>query len=216
MNTHIHGDHVGGNGNLAGMGTLIFAHENVRRRLSAGPMDLRTGKQAPPAEKAALPVVTYGEGLTFHINGDLVHVFPVPPAHTDGDSFIHFTRTNVLHLGDVFRTNAYPIIDVGNGGTFHGIIEGLNIAIDLSDDETLIIPGHGVVTDKQMLIRVRDMYLDIRARVLALIEAGKSLQEVLDAGPTAEYDARWEPDAGTSFGTADRFISAVYNELKTP
>ena len=216
VNTHIHGDHVGGNENLSRMGALIFAHKNVRKRLSEGPADLRTGGQAPPAARQALPIVTFDDGVEFHINGDLVHVFPVPPAHTDGDTLIHFTRANVLHLGDVFRTNTYPIIDVGNGGTFNGIIEGINMAIDLSDNETRIIPGHGVVTDKKMLIRVRDMYLDIRNQVLELIGAGRSLEEVLATRPTADYDERWEPKEGPSFGTAERFITALYNELKQP
>jgi len=216
VNTHIHGDHVGGNENLGRLGVLIFAHKNVRKRLSDGPADLRTGGQLPPSAEAALPIVTYDEGVEFHINGDRVHVFPVPPAHTDGDSYIHFTRANVLHLGDVFRTNSYPIIDVGNGGTFNGIIEGLNMAIDLSDDETRIIPGHGVVSDRKMLIQVRDMYLDIRGKVLTLIGAGKTLEQVLAAGPTRDYDDRWEPQQGRSFGSAERFITALYNELKQP
>ena len=133
INTHVHPDHTGGNENLGNMGVVILAHDRVRVRL------------ASRLPEVALPVLTYSDTATIHLNNEQVHAFPVPPAHTDGDSFIHFRGSNVLHLGDVFRTVAFPVIDTNNGGTLKGTIDALGIAIGLAGPETKIIPGHGVI-----------------------------------------------------------------------
>lgn len=128
INTHIHPDHIGGNENLAELGVLIFAHDNVRlRMLEPLRIPRRGGISFPQPPEGARPVVTYTDAVTFHLNGEQVRAFLVPPAHTDGDSFVYFSGSDVLHIGDVFRTNMYPIIDVYNGGTFSGMIEALLI-----------------------------------------------------------------------------------------
>ena len=211
INTHIHGDHVGGNANFGKKGALIFAHENARKRMQAGTMNLRTGKQDKPAPTDTLPLITLSEGMDFHINGEQVSLVPFGSAHTDGDVFIHFTDSNVIHTGDVFRTNTYPVIDVGNGGSFHGIIAGLDKLIELSDNRTRIIPGHGFLTDKKMVTQVRDMYVDIRNKVMQLMDQGKSLDEIQAANVTAQYDERWN---GTGpIGNKEGMVKVIYNEL---
>ena len=193
VNTHVHGDHVGGNENLGRMGIPIVATERVRVRLA----------ERLPA--VALPVLTYDEPVTIHLNGEDVRLIPVPPAHTDGDTFIHFRGSDVLHLGDVFRTVAFPVIDGNNGGTLDGTIEALGIAAGIAGPGTKIVPGHGVVSSREDVIEFRDMIIDVGAKVRALVADGATYDEVLAAGPTAGYEAKW--------GDPQRFLTAVYAEL---
>ena len=193
INTHVHGDHVGGNENMGRMGVDILAQDRVRLRL------------AESRPEIALPVLTYSDAIRIHLNGEEVELLPVPPAHTDGDSFIHFKGSDVLHLGDVFRTVAFPVIDRGNGGTLDGTIEALGIAAGIAGPNTKIVPGHGVVSGRDDVIEFRDMIIDVGAKVSTLVEDGASYDEVLAAGPTADYEAKW--------GDPQRFLTAVYAEL---
>ena len=193
INTHVHGDHTGGNENLGRMGVLILARDEVRVRLAA------------TASDDALPVLTYSDAITIHLNGDEVHAFPVPPAHTDGDSFIHFRAADVLHLGDVFRATGYPFIDLANGGTLDGTIAALGVAIGLSGPSTKIIPGHGGVSTREDVMAFRDMIMDVKARVAPLVAQGMTYEQTAAARPTASHDARW--------GDPERFLRAVYAEL---
>ena len=194
INTHVHGDHVGGNENLGNLGITILANDRVRVRMVAG-----------MAAEAALPVLTYSDTTTVHLNGEEVHVFTVPPAHTDGDSFVHFRGSNVLHLGDVFRTNNFPYIDVSNGGTLKGTLEALGIAIGMSGPDTMIVPGHGGVSTRDDVVEFRDMALVVAERVERLVRDGASLEDVLGAGTTAEYEEQW--------GDPERFLTGVYTEV---
>ena len=194
INTHIHGDHVGGNENLGNAGVLIFANDRVRMRM----VDASTAH-------AALPVVTFSDTVTLHVNGEEVHAFSVPPAHTDGDSFIHFRGSNVLHLGDVFRTNNFPYMDLSNGGGLPGTLDALAIAIGMAGPDTAIIPGHGNVSTRDDVAEFRDMILIVMDRVSALIDDGKSYAEVAAAGTTAEFEAKW--------GDPERFLTGLYQEL---
>ena len=193
INTHVHGDHTGGNENMGRMGVNILAQDRVRSRLA---------EQLPAI---ALPVLTYSDAIRIHLNGEEVEILPAPPAHTDGDSFIHFKGSDVLHLGDVFRTVAFPVIDRGNGGTLDGTIEALGIAAGIAGPDTKIVPGHGVVSSREDVIEFRDMVIDVAAKVSVLVEDGATYDEVLAAGPTAEYEAKW--------GDPQRFLTAVYAEL---
>ena len=213
VNTHIHPDHIGGNENLAELGVLIFAHDHVRlRMLERLRIPRRGGIFFDQPSEGARPVVTYSDAVTFYVNGEAVRAFLVPPAHTDGDSFVYFTESDVLHLGDVFRTNMYPIIDVFNGGTFSGMIEALEIAIGLAGPDTKVIPGHGFgFTDRAGLLEVLVMMLDIRHEVTTLIARGRTLEEVLEAGPTAEHDEKWGQVASW---TAADLVPIIYNEFK--
>lgn len=194
INTHVHGDHVGGNENLGNAGVLIFANDRVRMRMVDASI-----------AHAALPVVTFSDTATLHVNGEEVHAFSVPPAHTDGDSFIHFRGSDVLHLGDVFRTNNFPYMDLSNGGGLPGTLDALAIAIGMAGPDTAIIPGHGNVSTRDDVVEFRDMILIVMDRVSALIDDGKSYAEVAAAGTTAEFEAKW--------GDPERFLTGLYQEL---
>ena len=193
INTHVHGDHTGGNANFAGMGIPIVAQDRVRLRLAA----------TQPA--AALPVLTYSEVVTIHMNGEDVRIVPVPPAHTDGDSVIHFTGSDVIHTGDMFRTVAFPVIDRNNGGTLPGTIEALGFVAGMAGADTKIVPGHGVVSTRADVLEFRDMVSTVADRVRELVEQGRSYDQVAAADPTREFNAKW--------GDPERFLTAVYAEL---
>ena len=199
INTHVHGDHTGGNENLGEMGVIILANDLVRVRMTQG---IRGG---PPAPEIALPLLTYSDTITLHLNGEEVHAFAVPPAHTDGDSYIHFRGSNVLHLGDVFRTNNFPYIDVENGGTLAGTLEALGIAIGMAGPETLIIPGHGTVSTREDVMEFRDMLIKVADRVSRLVAEGKNFDAVVSARTTAEFEERW--------GDPTRFLTGLYAEV---
>jgi glyoxylase-like metal-dependent hydrolase (beta-lactamase superfamily II) len=213
INTHIHVDHIDGNENMAAMGVLIFAHDNVRLRMleQRTRIPRRGGTFGPQPPVAGRPVITYNDGITFHVNGEDVRAFLVPPAHTDGDTFVYFPGSDVLHLGDVFRTTSYPIVDVYNGGTLAGTIKALRMALDIAGPQTRIIPGHGLmIVGRDSVAEFLNMILDIRDRVRAMIAQGKSLDEVMAARITEAYDAKWGQEASW---TADDFLPNVYNEL---
>ncbi len=213
INTHIHIDHIGGNQHLAEMGVLIFASDNTRHRFleQRNRFPRNGGTFVPPQSESARPVVTFNDRLSFHLNGEEVQAFLVPPAHTDGDIFVYFPQSDVLHLGDVYRTTSYPIIDVYNGGSLSGTIEAINMAIEIAGPETKIIPGHGLaVVGREALVAFRDMILDIQAQVLGMIREGKKLDEVIAARPTADYDTEWTNDPG--WGVED-FVPVIYYEL---
>ena len=199
VNTHLHPDHTGGNENFGKMGTLVFGHDNVRRQ-----MEISAYTQEPP-------LVTYSQDISFHINGETVHVFKTPDAHTNGDSYIFFKGSNVIHAGDVYRTTSYPYIDTNNGGSFLGTIKALELLVNVADGDTKIIPGHGVISDTEEVQAFLDMLLVIRDRVRASIDEGMSLEEAQVAGLTKEYDERWE--SGRRIGSSAALIGAAYADM---
>ncbi len=213
INTHIHGDHVGGNENLANLGVLIFAHDNTRTRFleESSHFPRQGGSFAPQQPVGARPVITYDSAIGFHLNGEEVRAFLAPPSHTDGDTFVYFPESDVLHLGDVFRTTSYPIVDKFNGGTLRGTIAALDLAISMAGPNTKVIPGHGLeIVGRAEMEEFRDMILDVRDQVYAMIRAGNHLDEVMAANVTAQYDAKWGQEAGW---TAVDFVPLVYYEL---
>lgn len=210
LNTHWHGDHTGGNENLGGAGALIVAHDNVRERMSVEQFMERFDRTVPPSPPAALPVITYTDAVTFHLNGDEIHAFHVAPAHTDGDSVVHFRKANVLHMGDVFFHGMYPFIDLGSGGSARGVLDAVNRALELADGDTKVIPGHGPLADEAALTAYRDMLADVIGKVEALVAEGKSLEEVQEAKPSASYDEAW----GGGFIGPDDFVATVYQSVR--
>ncbi len=206
LNTHWHGDHTGGNENLGEAGTLIVAHENVRTRMSSEQFIERLNQRVPASPGEALPVVTFDDAVTFHLNGDAIHAFHVPPAHTDGDAVVHFRRANVVHMGDTYFNGTYPYIDLSSGGNVDGIVDAADRALALSDASTRIVPGHGALSGPEELRAYREMVVSVRDRVRALQAEGGTLEEVQAARPTAAFDAEW----GDGFITPDYFVETVY------
>jgi glyoxylase-like metal-dependent hydrolase (beta-lactamase superfamily II) len=205
LNTHWHGDHTGGNEHFGKTGSLIVAHENVRKRLSTDQFIQLFKMQVPASPKLALPVVTITNDVTFHLNGDEIFVFHVPKAHTDGDVIVHFRNSNVIHMGDTFFNGFYPFIDGSSGGTPDGVIAAADRALLLADDRTRIIPGHGPVSTKGELKVYRDMLATVNGRVRAMLREGKKLEDILAARPSAEFDEKW----GKAFISPGRFVEML-------
>ena len=201
VNTHVHGDHVGSNATLAKDGTLVFAHDNIRKRLVESPDDA--------GGTDGLPVVTFADSVTFHANGDEAFVFHVATAHTDGDAVIHFRDANVIVAGDLFFNYMFPFIDTDSGGTVPGFIAGQRRILSMADENTRIIPGHGPVASKADLQAAIDMLVDAEARVEALVLEGKSEEEVLAANPLADYHDTWN----WGFITTEKMTRTLYRSL---
>lgn len=209
INTHWHGDHTGGNENLGKAGALVVAHENVRERMSVEQFIEAMGNRVPPAPEGALPVVTFTEAVTFHLNEDDIHVFHVEHAHTDGDAVIHFRGSDVIHAGDVYFNGTYPFIDVASGGSIDGTIAAADTILALAGEDTRIIPGHGPLSNRTELEAYRDMLRGARDAIAAEIRQGKSIDEVVAAKPTAKYDEKW----GGGFIDPERFVRIVFGDL---
>ena len=199
INTHMHPDHTGGNENFGKRGALIVGHENVRSQMKVAGYD-----QTPP-------FVTFSKDVNFHINDENIHVFKVPNAHTNNDSFIKFTNANVIHTGDVFRSESYPYIDANNGGSFLGTIEVYELLISLCDENTKIIPGHGKQTTVETVKLAIEMLQEIKSRIELMIMEGKGLDEILRSDISVDYDNRW--DSGRRIGGARGMISVAFSEL---
>jgi len=229
INTHVHGDHTGGNQNIrkagatiaggnvsgdikdAAEGAQIWAHDNVLLRMS-------DPKLTPAIPTAAWPTSTFtGKDKKLFFNGEGVHIIHEPAAHTDGDSIVFFRRSDVISAGDIFNTIAYPIIDVANGGTINGIIAGVNHLIELiipvygQEGGTLVIPGHGRLSDLGDVLNYREMATIVRDRVQDMKKKGMTLEQVKAAKPTRDYDPLYSPP--NSPFPADQFVEAVYRTL---
>jgi cyclase len=209
VNTHVHGDHTGGNENLGKMGVAILSRDQLRYRL-AHPAPAANGAPATPAPQPALPMMTYDGPVTFHMNGEDIELIPVPRAHTDGDTMVHFVNADVIMTGDFYRSIQYPNIDRANGGSLNGMIAGLGAVIGLAGPNTKIIPGHGATVDRAAVTMHRDILLAVKDRIAKLVDQGRTQDEVLAAKTTADFDAK----VPNSMETTQRFVTQVYAELK--
>lgn len=208
IDTHWHFDHTDNNSNFRAAGAQILAHENTKKRLSE-PHDL-LGMHFAPSPASALPTQTFVTAThRLQANGENLLLGYIPPAHTDTDIYIHYTRANVIHLGDTFFNGMYPFIDAGTGGNINGMIVAANRSLALVDANTKIVPGHGPLADRAALARYRDVLSSVRDRVQREKSAGKSVAEVVAAKPTAEFDPVW----GMGFMQPDVFVTIVYNTL---
>lgn len=205
INTHYHLDHTGGNENFGGQGAIIVAHDNSRRRLTSDQFNsaLKYEQKASPYD--ALPKVTFSDSVTFHMNGQTVHVFYVKNAHTDGDVIIHFKESNIFHGGDVFVRYGFPFIDQDNGGSIDGMIKAIEQFIKLTNDQSKIIPGHGVLSSKKDLLDYKNMLVTVRTRVANGIKQGKSLQQIINTDPMKGYVTIFDKSV---------FVETVYKSLK--
>jgi len=210
VNTHVHGDHTGGNENIAKTGATIFARENLRKRLMS-PAPAANGQPAPPAPAMALPVVTYDSTIVCHVNGEDVQLIPVPVAHTDGDTLVYFPNANAIMTGDFYRSTGYPNIDRANGGTMNGMLAGFDLIAKTGKADTKIIPGHGAIVAKADVAAHKAMMMAVRDKVAALVKQNKTEQEVVAANVTAPFDAKV---TGATPMTAERFVRQLYQELK--
>lgn len=206
FNTHYHGDHTGGNEAMGKMDAVIVAHDNVRTRMSKDQMIELIGMNFKAQPKVALPVVTFAQEMTFHLNGDDIHVFHAPHGHTDGDAIVHFQKGNLVHMGDLFFNGLYPFIDTTAGGTADGVVAAVDKVLAMTDNNTRFIPGHGPVASKADLSAYRTMLDTVNGRVRQMVKDGKSLAEVIAAKPSADFDAVW----GKGFLPPAKFVEELY------
>ena len=208
VNTHVHGDHTGGNENFAKLGVTLMSRPLLRTRLQkpAAP----GGNPTAPAPAAALAAMTYDDRTTLYLNGEEIQLIPLRDAHTDGDTAVRFVGANVLMTGDVFRSVGYPNIDRNNGGTLTGMLASLNLLTETAGPATTVVPGHGDITNRAAIVAHRDMAVTVRDRIAKLVSAGQTVEQVVAAKPTADFDQR----VGNAAQSADRFVQQVYAELR--
>ena len=207
IDTHWHFDHVDNNENFRRAGAEIVAHENTPKRMSQSHQLL--GMHIPPSPAAAMPTQTFAASHKLTANAESVELTYVPPAHTDTDIFIRFTKANVLHMGDVFFNGIYPFIDQSTGGTINGMISGVAQGLKAVDGSTKIVPGHGPLADRVALGKYQDMLVTVRDRVQKLKSSGRALEDALAAKPTKDFDEVW----GKGFMPPDNFVTIVYSTL---
>lgn len=214
FNTHMHGDHSGGNASFNEQATTLVSHVNARKRIDEQNLQLLTEQKIDTAYyEKMLPEVTFSEDITFHDGDETIMAFHVHNAHTDGDAEIYFMKNNVIHMGDTYSAGRYPYIDVNSGGSVDGYIEAQKKVLMLINDETRIIPGHGNPSDKAALQEYLAMLQDIRSKVMAAIDQGKTLEEVKAmSGLTAAYD----DIHGNGFINPERLREIFYTSLANP
>jgi cyclase len=206
LNTHWHGDHTGGNEHF-GVEAPIIAQENVRKRLKDGGKT-RFG-EVPPAKKVALPIITFENNVSVHLNGEDIHAIHIPSGHTDGDAVIFFPQSNVVHMGDdFFNGGMFPFIDLDSGGSVQGMIAGGEKVLAEAPDDVKIIPGHGPLGTKDDLRRFVTMLKETSAAVEAGIKKGKTLDQLKQEKVLAKWDA-----FGKSFIKTDVFTEILYDSL---
>jgi cyclase len=206
LNTHYHGDHTGGNPEF-GPEAAIIAQENVRKRLASGTM--RRGEKVEPMTAAGLPVITFEDAVSVHFNGEEIKAIHYPHGHTDGDSIIFFTRSNVVHMGDDFFTGRFPFVDLENGGSVQGLTENIAKVLSQIPAGAKVIPGHGPLSTVDDLKKYHGMLTATTETVRKAMEAGKTLEQIQAAGLGDEWK-----DWGSGFIKTDVWIATIHDSLK--
>lgn len=207
VDTHWHFDHTGGNENFGRSGATIFAQENVRIRLAAG--GTIGGTTIAPASAQALPVVTFDQGLKFHLNGDTIRLAYFGGGHTDGDAVVFWDEKNIVHMGDLyFNIPGYPFVDLDSGGSVYNAMRSLDLVIGMIDSNTKVIPGHGPMSNKAELVAYRAMIGEAVKRVDALRSQGKTLEQAIAARPLADFNR------GEGFVGPDGFVTVIWNSKR--
>ncbi|MGZ6237379.1 MAG: MBL fold metallo-hydrolase [Syntrophales bacterium] len=209
VNTHWHQDHVGGNEYFAKAGATVVAHDNVRKRVSTEQVVKILNKTVPPLPEPALPVITFSRSVTFYLNGNEIYILNIAHAHTDGDAIVHFRKSNVIHMGDIYFNGMYPFIDLSAGGSMNGMIRAVKNILLLCDKDTKVIPGHGHLSNKTELEEYLKMLVAVRDRVSHEIKAGKPLDAIIASQPTRDFDPVW----GKGFMKPEQFVTIVYESL---
>jgi cyclase len=209
INTHWHFDHTDGNAAMHDAGAFIVAQENTRLRLSTPQTMKIFNYSLPSSPTSALPQETFADKEKLYVNNDEIDLVYTPSAHTDSDIYIHFVNANVIHTGDLWFNGMYPVIDDGTGGTINGMIRGVDQVLEITDDKTKLVPGHGAAGNKDALQKYRDMLTTVANRVEKLKIAGQSLDQAIAAKPTADLDSKW----GGGRMKPDMFVTVVYNTL---
>jgi cyclase len=209
INTHLHGDHTGGNENFRKLGATLLAHDNVRARMMKESVN-REGKTVPPRNPDAWPVVTFGQRLNVHLNGEDLELYYLDRGHTDGDVVVKFTKANVIHTGDAFVRDRYPFIDLTSGGSFLGYIHTLQLIHDLADDQTKVIPGHGALATRADVKSLHDKLADIRDQVIVALNKGIKPEELSSQPIATKFDAEF----GKGFVKGKDFVLLVADEVK--
>ena len=207
IDTHWHFDHADNNANFRKAGATILAHENTGKRMSQTHDFL--GMKFPASPPEALPTKTFKDTHSLTANGEQIALGYIPPAHTDTDIYIRFSKADVLHLGDLYFNGMYPFIDAGTGGNIAGMIAGADMALKLAGGSTRIVPGHGPLAKREDLTNYRDMLATVRDRVQKLKKGGSTLDQVVAAAPTKDFDPIW----GKGFMQPKDFLALVYNTL---
>lgn len=202
LNTHWHGDHTGGNEHYARAGAVIVAHENARARMSTPQRGKFRGQATPASPQAALPVITFADSVSLYLNGHRIRALHAAPAHTDGDVMVYFEDANVLHAGDLLFNGLYPFIDPDSGGSVEGLIAAVDLILDTTNDDTVIIPGHGPLSNRAAVRAYRQMLVETSSRVRRLMDDGMDVEQIVAAAPNADYDETW----AWSFITGERYL----------
>lgn len=210
VNTHYHGDHIGGNENLSADGASVIAHRNVRERLGNAFYSSMQERDVEPKPETFWPVITFRDEITFYLNKEEVQIIHVPNAHTDGDALIYFKTSNVMHTGDGFVRYGYPFIDVSAGGSIDGMIAAHEKILEVANANTIIIPGHGEIASVEDVNEVLNMLRETRKIISDLMAAGKSLDECISSKPFEDYHERWSG----SFIDSNVFVRLIFESIE--
>ena len=210
INTHWHPDHVGGNEKIGDTGAIIISHDNVRKRLSTVQFFEFINQSIPSLSENGLPIITFSENMTFHLNNEEIQIFHLDDGHTDGDSAVYFVKNNVIHVGDDFSDRSYPFMDLSSGGSVDGLISSLQTILSKINKDTIVIGGHSGISNQTKVSEYFNMLINVRNAVNSMIKNGKSLNDIIQSKPTSQYNIIYHD---YSFIKPKDFVANIYMSL---